>query len=85
MSGSNLPAPRRIITGHKADGSSAVVDEEVPVKMVPGNFGVSQAFAIDSFEPDPIKAFEGKDMKVNGMFVPGGVSMRWVGTSLSVH
>ena len=83
MSIPNPPAPRRLIIGHHPDGSPNVHEDTVPTNPLPGNFSVAQAFMTESYEVDPIGVIEGRDGKVEGMSVPGGVVVRWVGKPCS--
>ena len=80
MTAPKLPSPRRLIMGHKADGSPVVHDETVPTVQL-GTFEVAQAFMQHSFDPDPIEAFSGKDKAVDGMVNTKGAVVRWVGRS----
>ncbi|CAD6564521.1 MAG: hypothetical protein TREMPRED_005399 [Tremellales sp. Tagirdzhanova-0007] len=77
MSAPHLPTPRRLIMGHKADGTPVVHDETVPTTRS-GTFAVAQAFMQDGFDPDPIEAVSGKDKPVQGMVNPKGTVVRWV-------
>ena len=78
-----IPAPRRLVTGHKPSGEPAVIDDTIPTKDVGGGFATAPAFTQTSYEVDPVEAVNGATREQEGMVLPGGIYTRWVGESVT--